>query len=58
MGAVPERHRLVRGCKGNMEAKRYGGGTGRHRLVRGCKGNMGAKRYGGGTVAVSVGKGL
>ena len=28
MGAVPERHRLVRGCKGNMEAKRYGGGTG------------------------------
>ena len=48
MGAVPERHRLVRGCKGNMEAKRYGGGTGK--TVRGHYGQNGtgavrAKRY-------------
>ena len=32
-GTVPGRHRLVRGCKGNMGAKRYGGGRGK--TVRG-----------------------
>ena len=57
MGAVPGQYRLVRGCKGSMGAKMYGGGTCktvRGRYVQNGTGAVhakryGAKRYGGGT---------
>ena len=48
MGAVPGQYRLVRGCKGSLGVKLYGGGT--CKTLRGRYGQNGmghwAKRYG------------